>query len=128
MHVLLEYPLSIKAAYLVQVCSILRRKLWLHDFDSVPEAAEPGIKLVRYGKNNQDLRLYSSGLSLEEAKEIVAYASPLLDTDLSKNDIDNVLERIDKNGEANGEFLGKLGILLLGKYKSEGYELMIKKE
>lgn len=99
--------------------------------DAVSKSGKIGdktIDIIAYGKNNQDLRIYSSGLSLEEAKEIVAYASPLLDADLSNDDIDSVLAKIDKDGEANGEYYGKLGITLLGKYKSEGYELMIKKE
>ena len=41
-----EYYFSIKTAYLIQICGEIFRDLWLHDFDSVAEAAKPGEELI----------------------------------------------------------------------------------
>ena len=69
----------------------------------------------------------ADGISLEQAKEIIKVASPILDTTLSESDIQDVMTFLDENQEANGYYYGDIGLLLLGKYK-ESYELMLKVE
>lgn len=85
------------------------------------------IDIVSYGRNNEDIRIYVDKGSLEQSKEIVETASPILDSNLSNADIQNVLDYLDENQEANGYYYGKIGMTLLGKYKSS-YELMLKVE
>lgn len=85
------------------------------------------IDIVCYGWDNEDIRIYIDGIDLEQAKEIVEIASPILDENLSDADIQEVLEYLDENKEANGYYYGDIGMILLGKYE-EGYELMLKVE
>lgn len=85
------------------------------------------VDIVGYGWDKEDIRIYADGISLEQAKEIIKVASPILDTTLSESDIQDVMTYLDENQEANGYYYGDIGLLLLGKYK-ESYELMLKVE
>ena len=85
------------------------------------------VDIVGYGWDKEDIRIYADGISLEQAKEIIKAASPILDTSLSESDIQDVMTYLDENQEANGYYYGDIGLLLLGKYK-ESYELMLKVE
>ena len=85
------------------------------------------VDIVGYGGDKEDIRIYADGISLEQAKEIIKIASPILDTTLSEIDIQDVMTYLDENQEANGYYYGNIGLLLLGKYK-ESYELMLKVE
>lgn len=85
------------------------------------------VDIVGYGWDNEDIRIYADGISLEQAKEIIQIASPILDSTLSDSDIQDVMTYLDENQEANGYYYGDIGLLLLGKYK-ESYELMLKVE
>ena len=85
------------------------------------------VDIVGYGWDKEDIRIYADGISLEQAKEIIKVASPILDTTLSESDIQDVMTFLDENQEANGYYYGDIGLLLLGKYK-ESYELMLKVE
>lgn len=85
------------------------------------------VDIVGYGWDKEDIRIYADGISLEQAKEIIKVASPILDTTLSESDIQDVMTYLDENQEANGYYYGDIGLILLGKYK-ESYELMLKAE
>lgn len=85
------------------------------------------VDIVGYGWDKEDIRIYADGVSLEQAKEIINVASPILDITLSESDIQDVMTYLDENQEANGYYYGDIGLLLLGKYK-ESYELMLKVE
>lgn len=85
------------------------------------------VDIVGYGWDKEDIRIYADGISLEQAKEIIKIASPILDDTLSDSDIQDVMSYLDENQEANGYYYGDIGLLLLGKYK-ESYELMLKVE
>lgn len=85
------------------------------------------VDIVGYGWDKEAIRIYADGISLEQAKEIIQIASPILDDTLSESDIQDVMSYLDENQEANGYYYGDIGLSLLGKYK-ESYELMIKVE
>lgn len=72
-------------------------------------------------------RVYSDGISLEQAVELIEGMSPLMDNSLSADDIANAVSYVNENKEANGYYYGKLGLLLLGS-DAKGYDLMIKLE
>lgn len=98
--------------------------------DSIAKTGKIGeitVDIVNYGWMKDDLRVYADGITLEQAKEIVQFASPVLDPNLTEADIQEVLVNLDENQEANGYYYGELGLTLLGKY-SESYELMLKLE
>lgn len=86
------------------------------------------IDIVTYGYGkNDDVRIYADGITLEQAIEIITYASPILDSDLGASELTEILDYVNENKEANGKYYGDLGLVLLGKYSSS-YELMIKYE
>lgn len=85
------------------------------------------VDIVSYGENNKNIRVYAYGINLEQAKEIIRNASSILDSALSNENIEEVLNYLDENQEANGYYYGEIGLTLLGKYK-ESYELMLKVE
>lgn len=85
------------------------------------------VNIVGYGWDKEDIHIYADGISLEQAKDIIKIASPILDDILSESNIQDVLTYLDENQEANGYYYGDICLLLLGKYK-ESYELMLKVE
>ena len=86
------------------------------------------IDIVAYGYGeNDEIRVYACGLSLEQAIEIIKYISPIIDKDITALEMQDALEYVQENEEANGYYYGDLGLVLLGKY-SDSYELMIKYE
>lgn len=85
------------------------------------------IDVVCYGLNKENIRVYVDGISLEQAKEIVKIASPILDSKLSDTEIGEALDYLDENKEANGYYYGDIGIVLLGK-NEQYYSLMLKVE
>ena len=70
------------------------------------------VDIVGYGWDKEDIRIYADGISLEQAKEIIKGASPILDTTLSESDIQDVMTFLDENQEANGYYYGDIGLLL----------------
>lgn len=72
-----------------------------------------------------DVRIYTDGATLAQCKELVQYASKLLDTTMSDTTIADTIAYMEAKKEANGYYYGKLGLLLLGN-DSKGYSLMIK--
>lgn len=82
------------------------------------------IDVITYGENNKDIRIYVDGVDLEQAKEIIKTASPVLDNNLSDSEIQKTLDYLDENKEANGYYVGTLGIV----YSTISKDLMIKAE
>lgn len=76
-----------------------------------------------FGKVN--IRIYADNASLDQCIEIIKLASPLLDPTIDTNTINEAVDHVSKNKEANGYYYGKLGLLLLGN-DAKGYNLMIK--
>lgn len=93
--------------------------------DSYSETGKIGnveIDIVTYGwGRNDDIRLYIDDVDLEQVKEILKYASPILDDSLTDTDIQEVLDYLDEYKSANGYYYGDIGIVYAG-------DLMIKVE
>lgn len=86
------------------------------------------IDIIAYGYGkNDDMRLYADGLTFDQAVEIITYSFPLLDPELTNAELQEAIQYVNENKEANGRYYGDLGLVLLGKY-SGNYELMIKCE
>lgn len=72
-----------------------------------------------------DIRIYSDGITLAHCLELIRYASPLLDTTISNETVNEAIDYVTENKEANGYYYGELGLLILGNDK-KGYDIMIK--
>lgn len=84
--------------------------------------ADSAIDIVSYGWLDVNIRVYVSGADLDRAKEVIKAASPILDSDLTESDIQDVLDYLDENKSANGYYYGKIGLLYIGS------DLMLKVE
>lgn len=84
--------------------------------------ADSAIDIVSYGWLDVNIRVYVSGADLDRAKEVIKTASPILDSDLTESDIQEVLDYLDENKSANGYYYGKIGLLYIGS------DLMLKVE
>ena len=91
-------------------------------------------KSYKYGDSTVDIILSSSGeiqriymdsTTLEQCENMIRYASSLLDSTATEDDIQEAVDYIDEHKEANGYYYGKLGLLVLG-HADSGYEFMIK--
>lgn len=78
------------------------------------------LKTASYA--NQEIRIYVDGITIEQAKEIIKTASPILDNSLTDADIEEVLLEIDKGQSLNGCYYGELGLTFTNG------ELMLKAE
>jgi len=70
------------------------------------------------------MRVYADGATLEQCKEIIATASPIMDKDMDETTMQETISYIDEHKEANGYYYSNLGLVLLKH--SDGYEMMIK--
>ena len=70
-------------------------------------------------------RIYMDGASLEQCESMIRYASPLLDSTVTDSDIQETIDYVEEQKEANGYYYGKLGLLMLG-HGDRGYEFMLK--
>lgn len=84
--------------------------------------ADSAIDIVSYGWLDVDIRVYVTGADLDRAKEVIKAASPVLDSDLTESDVQEVLDYLDEHKSANGYYYGKIGLLY------DGSELMLKVE
>lgn len=84
--------------------------------------ADSAIDIVSYGWLDVDIRVYVTGADLDRAKEVIKAASPVLDSDLTESDVQEVLDYLDEHKLANGYYYGKIGLLY------DGSELMLKVE
>ena len=71
------------------------------------------------------IRIYMDGASLQECKDMVVCASPLLDSNMNDSELNRALERIDKN--ESSFYYSKLGIALQKKGE-DSYNIMIKQD
>lgn len=71
------------------------------------------------------IRVYMDNATLEQCIEMVKIASPLLDTAITDDEIQETVDYIVANKTANGYNYAELGLLLLGN-DTNGYEMMIK--
>ena len=74
---------------------------------------------------NIDVRIYTDGATLDQCKELIQYASQLLDPTMTDVTVKETIDYISEKKEANGYYYGELGLLLLGS-EAKGYDLMIK--
>lgn len=74
---------------------------------------------------NIDVRIYTDGATLDQCKELIQYASQLLDPTMTDATVKETIDYISEKKEANGYYYGELGLLLLGS-EAKGYDLMIK--
>lgn len=75
--------------------------------------------------SNIIIRLYSDGITLEQCIELIRYVSPLLAHNISDETVNEAIDYVKENKEANGYYYGELGLLVLGN-DTKGYNLMIK--
>ena len=80
------------------------------------------IDIICYGFFDDSIRVYATVTDIDEAKEIILTASPILDSSLTETDLQEVSNYIDEHGEANGYYYGDIGLVLLS------HELMLKVE
>ena len=74
--------------------------------------------------DKNQVRLYVDGATIDECCEIVETIAPLLDAEVTSEDIQDTIDYLRENEEANGYYLSNLKILLLGKYRGS-YEFML---
>jgi ribosomal protein L40E len=72
-----------------------------------------------------DVRIYADGVTLDQCKELIQYASNILDPTMTDATISDTITYIEEHREANGYYYGELGLLLQGS-DTKGYDIMIK--
>lgn len=72
-----------------------------------------------------DIRIYADNATLEQCKILIKNASKILDPKMDDSTVNEAIQYIEENKEANGYYYGELGLLLLGNEK-DGYDIMIK--
>ena len=70
-------------------------------------------------------RIYMDGATYEQCENMIRYASPLLDSTATDDDIQETVDYISEYKSANGYYYAKLGLLMLGG-GDKGYEFMLK--
>ena len=73
------------------------------------------------------MRIYMDSASLKQCIAMIKTASPIMDVSATTNEIQEAVEHIKENKEANGYYYAGLGLGLSGNDKN-GYELMLKME
>lgn len=88
---------------------------------------EHTVDFITYSNmfTGQDFRIYANGITLELCIELIRGFSPLLDNAMSDDTVEETIDYVTENKEANGYYYGELGLLLLGN-DTKGYDLMIK--
>lgn len=69
-------------------------------------------------------RVYMDNATIEQCADMISIASPIMDSSISDDEIQNTIKYIIENKEANGYYYGDLGLLLTGSGENE-YELML---
>lgn len=69
------------------------------------------IDIVNCGWENDELRIYVDESTLEQSVEIVKYAAPIMDADLSNEELQDVLNYISGDNPAYNDYFGKLGMI-----------------
>ena len=71
------------------------------------------------------MRVYMDGATLDQCKELLTKAAPIMDETATSDDVQEAVEYISERKEANGYYFANLGLLLLGN-DNKGYEFMLK--
>ena len=71
------------------------------------------------------IRIYVENASLDQCKQIIEISSPIMDDDITPEDIQSAIDYIEKNDQANGYYYSDLCIVMFRK-GIDKYELMIK--
>lgn len=87
---------------------------------------DASVDIVSYGWDKSSIRVYSIG-TFTQIKEIIWYASLVLDSTLSEDDLQSVMTYLDENKSANGYYYGDIGMVLL-ELSENNYDLMLKSE
>lgn len=74
---------------------------------------------------NVVIRIYMDNATLEQCVEMVRIGSPIMDATITEKEIQETVDYITENKEANGYYYADLGLGLLGN-DTKGYELMLK--
>lgn len=82
------------------------------------------LRKERYGDDTV-LRIYMDGASLENCKNILRAAAPVMDKEITDDVLQETLDYIEEREEANGYYFSNLGLLLL-KRRADSYEFMLK--
>ncbi|EXM41094.1 hypothetical protein RASY3_04030 [Ruminococcus albus SY3] len=72
-----------------------------------------------------ETRIYSDNISLDQCLELIQYFSPLLDSSLSNERINETLEYVSEKKNANGYYYGNL-VILLSKTNQTSYSFMMR--
>lgn len=72
-------------------------------------------------------RVYTNDTSWEQVISLVQLISPLVDKELSSEELKATINKITESKSANGLYFGKLGMVLSGS-DDKGYELMLKND
>lgn len=72
-------------------------------------------------------RVYTNDTSWEQVISLVQIISPLVDKELSSEELEATINKITGSKSANGLYFGKLGMVLSGS-DDNGYELMLKND
>lgn len=75
--------------------------------------------------NKNVVRIYANRISIDDSCKIISIVSPVLDKNVTQDDINKTIDYIKRWKEANGYYFSDLGLVLLGNEK-KGYELMLK--
>lgn len=72
-------------------------------------------------------RVYTNDTSLDQVVSLLKGFSPILDKELTADELQKTLDEVSTKKTANGYYFGDLGITLFGS-DDKGYELMLKKD
>lgn len=70
-------------------------------------------------------RIYMDNATIEQCTNIINIVSPIMDSTISDAEIQDTINYVLENKEANGYYYGNLGLLLNGSGENK-YELMLK--
>ena len=72
-----------------------------------------------------DVRIYTDEASMDQCIELISFASSLLDTTISDKIVEEAINYVSENKNANGYYYGELG-LVMQKTGEDSYDFMIK--
>ena len=72
-------------------------------------------------------RIYTDNATFDDCLTILEVASPIMDPNITSDEINEMLSYVKENKYANGYYYADLGIVLLGN-DNTGYDLMLKKD
>lgn len=79
--------------------------------DSIAKTGKIGdiiIDIVNCGWQHDELRIYADGITPEQAVEIVKYAAPVMDPDVSSDELQDVLDFLGGTNDYHNGYFGDL--------------------